>query len=102
MRPGRFEVRRFRPNIVIRPANDDADFAESSWVGRKLSIGDEVVLEITDHTPRCAMTTLAQDDLPNDSEILRTAARYNDVHVGVYTEVRRGGRVQRGDTVTLH
>jgi len=102
VRPGRFEVRRFRPNIVIRPANDDADFAESSWVGRKLSIGDEVVLEITDHTPRCVMTTLAQDDLPNDSEILRTAARYNDVHVGVYTEVRRGGRVQRGDTVTLH
>jgi uncharacterized protein YcbX len=100
--PGRFDVRRFRPNIVIRPANDDADFAESSWVGRKLSIGDEVVLDITDHTPRCVMTTLAQDDLPNDSEILRTAARYNDVHVGVYAEVRRGGRVQRGDTVTLH
>jgi uncharacterized protein YcbX len=100
--PGRFEVRRFRPNIVIRPANDDADFVESSWVGRKLSIGDEVVLDITDHTPRCVMTTLAQDDLPNDSEILRTAARYNDVHVGVYAEVRRGGRVQRGDTVTLH
>jgi uncharacterized protein YcbX len=100
--PGRFEVRRFRPNIVIRPANDDADFVESSWVGRKLSIGDEVVLEITDHTPRCVMTTLAQDDLPNDSEILRTAARYNDVHVGVYAEVRRGGRVQRGDTLTLH
>jgi MOSC domain-containing protein YiiM len=48
------------------------------------------------------MTTLAQDDLPNDSEILRTAARYNDVHVGVYAEVRRGGRVQRGDTLTLH
>jgi uncharacterized protein YcbX len=100
--PGRFEVRRFRPNIVVRPDNDEPDFVESSWVGRKLSIGDDVVLEITDHTPRCVMTTLAQGDLPKDSEILRTAARYNDVHVGVYAEVRKGGRVQRGDTVTLH
>jgi uncharacterized protein YcbX len=76
---GRFEVRRFRPNIV----------------------GDDVVLEITDHCPRCVMTTLPQEDLPKDSGILRTAARHNEVHVGVYGEVRRGGRIQRGDTVTL-
>lgn len=98
---GRFEARRFRPNILVRPDDDDADFLEHKWVGRTLSIGEEVVLEITDHTPRCVMTTLAQGDLPKDSEILRTAARYNDVYVGVYAEVRKGGRVQRGDAVTL-
>jgi hypothetical protein len=55
-------------------------------VGRELRIGDDVVLEITNHCPRCAMTTLAQGDLPKDSEILRTAARHNEVHVGVYAE----------------
>ena len=66
---------------------------------RKLA--ELVVLEITDHCPRCVMTTLPQGDLPKDSGILRTAARHNEVHVGVYGEVRRGGRVQRGDTVTL-
>jgi uncharacterized protein len=98
---GRFEVRRFRPNIVVRPENDDAEFVESSWVGRELRIGDDVVLEITDHCPRCVMTTLPQGDLPKDSGILRIAARHNEVHVGVYGEVRRTGRVQRGDTVTL-
>ena len=59
------------------------------------------MLEITDHCPRCVMTTLPQRDLPKDSGILRTAARHNEVHVGVYGEVRRTGRVQRGDTVTL-
>ena len=76
----------------------------SSWrasVARELRIGDDVVLEITDHCPRCVMTTLPQRDLPKDSGILRTAARHNEVHVGVYGEVRRTGRVQRGDTVTL-
>ncbi len=47
------------------------------------------------------MTTIPQGDLPKDNGILRTAARHNEVHVGVYAEVRRAGRVQRGDTVTL-
>jgi uncharacterized protein len=98
---GRFEVRRFRPNIVIGLDDDAADFAEGKWVGRELQIGNDVVLEITDHCPRCVMTTLAQGDLPKDSGILRTAALHNEVHVGVYAEVRRAGTVQRGDSVTL-
>jgi uncharacterized protein YcbX len=98
---GRFEVRRFRPNIVVRPEAGDADFVESAWVGRALGLGDDVVLQITDHCPRCVMTTLPQGDLPKDTGILRTAARHNDVHVGVYAEVRRGGRVRRGDAVVL-
>jgi len=61
---GQFEVRRFRPNIAVRPDNDDAEFVESSWVERELRIGDDVELEITDHCPRCVMTTLPQGDLP--------------------------------------
>jgi uncharacterized protein YcbX len=98
---GRFEVRRFRPNIVVRADDVDAEFVESKWVGQELRVGDEVVLEITDHCPRCVMTTLPQGDLPKDSGILRTAARHNDIHVGVYAEVRRAGTVRRGDAVTL-
>jgi MOSC domain-containing protein YiiM len=47
------------------------------------------------------MTTLPQGDLPKDGGILRTAARHNDVRVGVYAEVRRTGRVRRGDDVIL-
>jgi uncharacterized protein YcbX len=98
---GRFEVRRFRPNIVVRSEDDHAEFVESEWIGQELRVGDDVVLQITDHCPRCVMTTLPQGDLPKDSGILRTAARHNGVHVGVYAEVRRGGRVQRGDAVAL-
>ena len=98
---GRFEVRRFRPNIAVRPDDDDAAFVETSWVERALRIGDDVELAITDHCPRCVMTTLPQGDLLKDSGILRTAARHNEAHVGVYGKVRRTGRVQRGGTVTL-
>ena len=98
---GRFDARRFRPNIVVRPSDDAAEFVESNWVGQELRIGDEVALEITDHCPRCVMTTLPQGDLPKDSGILRTAARHNGVHVGVYAEVRRSGIVRRGDAIAL-
>src|SRR4029078_5933965 len=57
---GRFEVRR-RPPIVVRPENDDAEFVERSWGGRELRIGDDVVLEIIDHCPRCVVTTLRKE-----------------------------------------
>jgi uncharacterized protein len=98
---GRFEVRRFRPNIVVMLDDNEADFVEGNWVGRELRMGDDVALEVTDHCARCVMPTLAQGDLPADSGILRTAARYNYVHVGIYAEVRSSGRIRRGDTVTL-
>lgn len=99
--PARFEVRRFRPNIVIRPDDDDIGFVENKWVGQDLAVGDDVVLTVTRPCARCVMTTLAQGDLPKDSDVLRTAARHNDAHVGVYAEVSRPGLVRRGDTVTL-
>lgn len=38
-------------------------------------------------------------DLPRDPDILRTAARHNHVHVGVYAAVVRGGMIRRGDSV---
>src|SRR5918995_260554 len=44
---GRFEVRRFRPNIVVKPASDENSFVENGWIGRTLAIGNEVRLSIT-------------------------------------------------------
>lgn len=105
----RFEVRRFRPNFVIAPANGAVGFLENAWVSRTLAIGDRVRLDVVAPCPRCVMTTLAQGDLPKDTEILRTAARHNRMEfmgspmptVGVYATVREGGRVRRGDPVRL-
>jgi MOSC domain-containing protein len=96
---GRFEVRRFRPNIIV--ASDGAGFVENEWVGHTLAIGDEVRLQITGPCPRCVMTTLAQGDLPKDPGILRTAAQSNEANVGVYADVISGGVVRRGDAVTV-
>jgi uncharacterized protein YcbX len=98
---GRFEVRRFRPNIVVQPASAEKDFVENAWVGHTLVVGDEVRLHVTGPCPRCVMTTLPQGDLPRDPGILRTAVQHNQVNVGVYAAVLRGGTIRRGDPVRL-
>src|SRR5216117_4165338 len=95
---GRFEVWRFRPNIVVDPASSERGFVENAWIGRTIRIG-EVRLNVSGPCPRCVMTTLPQGDLPKDPGILRTAAQHNQVHVGVYASVERGGTIRRGDTV---
>src|SRR6266446_1403440 len=98
---GRFEVRRFRPNIVVQLASGEKGFAENTWVGHTLAIGTAVRLNITGPCGRCVMTTLAQGDLPRDPGILRTAAQHNQVNVGVYAAVVRGGTIRRGDPVRI-
>jgi uncharacterized protein len=98
---GRFEVRRFRPNIVIESSLMEKDFIENSWVDKKLTVGEEIVLRVIAPCTRCVMITLPQGDLPNDLGILRTVAKYNQVHAGVYASVEQGGIVRRGDLVQL-
>ena len=98
---GRFEVRRFRPNIVVEAASGEKGFVENDWIGHTLAVGKEVRLSITGPCPRCVMTTLPQGDLPRDPGILRTAAQHNQVNVGVYANVVRGGVIRRGDPVRL-
>jgi uncharacterized protein len=98
---GRFEVRRFRPNVVVEIADGAKGFVENAWIGQTLAIGDGVRLDITGPCPRCVMTTLPQGDLPKDPGILRTAAQHNEVNVGVYAAVVRGGTIRRGDPITV-
>jgi uncharacterized protein YcbX len=99
--PGRFEVRRFRPNIVVALADGASGFFENDWVGHALTLGPGVRLHISKPCGRCVMTTLAQADLPRDIGILRTAVQHNHGQVGVYAKVIQGGTVRRGDSVGI-
>jgi uncharacterized protein YcbX len=98
---GRFEPRRFRPNIIVTAPPGAAGFVENDWVGREISIGSSVRLRVTMPTGRCVMTTLPQGDLPHDRGILKTAVEHNDAAIGVYAEILSGGLVRRGDAVTV-
>lgn len=111
---GQWDVRRFRPNIVVAPATD-AGFVEQAWLGRELALGDAIRLRLIDPTARCVITTLAQGDLPRDTNILRTLARHSSstsvtlapgvvlsAIVGVYGGVVAGGSIECGTPVVLH
>jgi uncharacterized protein len=84
---------------VVESASGEKDFIENLWVGKKITIGKDIVLWVT--CTRCVMITLPQGDLPKDLGILSTVARYNKVNVGVYASVLRGGTIRRGDLVQL-
>jgi uncharacterized protein YcbX len=98
---GRFEVRRFRPNVVVAADGKEGGFVEDAWIGRTLALGEQVRLKVTGPCPRCVMTTLAQGDLPADPGILKTAVKHHGGNVGVYASVLRGGVVHRGDALRL-
>jgi uncharacterized protein len=107
---GRFEVRRFRPNIMVDTAGMDG-FIENDWVGKTVKLGDTLRLQITDPCPRCVMPTLAQGDLPQDNGIFKNGIAKNKPmvpfagkelpSVGVYARVLTPGWVKRGDGVSI-
>jgi uncharacterized protein YcbX len=98
---GRFEPRRFRPNLVVQTVSGLGDFPENEWDEKVLAIGSEVKIKITGPCGRCVMTTLPQGDLPRDTGILKTAAQHNQARVGAYAAVLQGGVIRVGDPVRI-
>ena len=96
----RFEPRRFRPNLIIDTSGQEG-FVENDWIGKTITIGSEVRIQVTGPCPRCVMTTLSQADLPKDPGVLKTAAQQNEAHVGVYASVVQIGTIHIGDTLTV-
>ncbi len=103
-----FDERRFRMNVIV--GTKEAGFVENNWIGHELAIGDTVRLNVALPDPRCVMTTLAQDELPRDTDVLRALVQHNRVQVGdggrfpcagVYAVVQASGAVRAGDRVSL-
>jgi uncharacterized protein YcbX len=97
------DVRRFRPNLVVRTAEP---FAEEEWVGRTVRIGsgdDAVELAFTHVLQRCVMVVSEQADLPEASDLLRMLAKRADqpLRLAVVGAVAKAGVVRRGDAVQV-
>ena len=103
----RFDVRRFRMNVIVD--TNEAGFPENAWIGREVSLGDTVRIRVAKPDLRCVMTTLAQDELPHDPDVLRALVRHNGIQAGagsypcagVYTTVETPGTVRTGDRVII-
>lgn len=103
----RFDARRFRMNMIVdTPARG---FVENEWLGHTLAIGDDVQLGVTLPDPRCVMPSLAQEDFPKDSRILKALAQHNRIDVagalypcaGVYAVAEATGTIRKDDRVSL-
>lgn len=98
------DVRRFRPNILVRTTHAVA-FEEDRWVGGVLAFGeadDAPAVKVTMRDPRCATVNVDPDSGGPAPEMLQAVVRVNHGDAGVYGEVTRIGRLAVGQTVVLH
>lgn len=95
---GDFAPARFRPNIMLE-AGAEVGFLEQDWVGSHVKIGG-VTFDVNDVCKRCALTTRAQGDLPDDPGILHSTVM-NKTIAGVYGAVAKAGAVKVGDAVKV-
>ena len=92
-----FDLRRFRPNLLL-DLPDLGDFPERSLLGQTVTVGS-TTFDVKLECPRCIMTTHGLDELPRDTKILRTLVETCDGNLGVYAEVRAEGIVSANDTI---
>ena len=95
-----FDVRRFRPNLLVDIPGTDHPFPKQAWVGKTLSVGS-VMLEIDMTCPRCAMTKHGFHDLPKDPQIMRELVANSEGTLGLYVSIVQAGKVTIGDSVTV-
>ncbi|MGV1776786.1 MOSC domain-containing protein [Agrobacterium fabrum] len=91
---------RFRPNILLE-TEDMSGFSEFGWIGDVISFG-AVEVTVTETTKRCGMTLIAQPELKEQPEILRTMLRNTSRALGIYCEPRTTGRIEIGTTGKKH
>jgi uncharacterized protein YcbX len=98
------DVRRFRPNIVVRSTRA-VPFEEDEWVGGVLTFGDgddAPAVAVTMRDVRCAMVNIDPDNGSISPEVLKAAVRANETNAGIYGTVTRIGQLAIGQTVVLH
>jgi len=99
------DVRRFRPNVVVRLLRP-APFQEDEWLGGVLSFGkkdddDAPSIAVTMHDVRCSMVNLDPDTASPAPEMLKAAVRANQNNAGIYGTVTRIGRLAVGQSIFL-
>ena len=95
------DVRRFRPNVVVRLLRS-VPFQEDEWLGGVLSFGEEgdaPAITVTMRDERCSMVNLDPDSARPSPEVLKAVVRANQNKAGIYGGVTRIGRLAVGQTI---
>ena len=105
-----WDVRRFRPNVLVDDGAAADAPAEPDLVGGELSAPSGLRLRIGLPTPRCVVPTRAREDLPADPGLLKQIARQGlwdlgpfgrGACLGVYAEVAGDGRLAVGERLAF-
>jgi len=97
------DVRRFRPNVVVRLLRS-VPFQEDEWVGGQLSFGegdDAPAITVTMRDERCGMVNLDPDSASPAPEVLKAVVRANQNYAGIYGAVTRIGQLAVGQAIFL-
>ena len=97
------DVRRFRPNIVVRSTRA-VPFEEDEWLGGVLMFGkadDAPAVTVTMRDARCAMVNIDPDGGSPAPEVLKAVVRANQNNAGIYATVTRIGRLAVGQPIVL-
>ena len=99
------DVRRFRPNIVVRLLRP-VPFQEDEWLGGVLSFGksdddDAPAVAVTMRDVRCSMVNFDPDSASPAPEVMKAVVRVHQNTAGIYGAVTRIGRLAVGQTVFL-
>jgi hypothetical protein len=97
------DVRRFRPNVVVRLLRP-GPFQEDEWLGGVLSFGEgdgAPAITVTMRDERCSMVNLDPDSASPAPEVLKAVVRANQNNAGIYGAVTCIGRLAVGQTIFL-
>jgi uncharacterized protein len=95
------DIRRFRPNIVVRLLRS-VPFQEDEWLGGVLSFGerdDAPAIAVTMRDERCSMVNLDPDSATPAPEVMKAIVRVNQNNAGIYGSVTRIGQLAVGQTI---
>lgn len=91
---GDWDVRRFRPNVVLDGAGED------DLVGRRVRVGT-TTLDVMKRIDRCVMVARPQPGIDADLGVLRTINRERDTFLAVGALVAAEGTMAVGDELRL-
>jgi uncharacterized protein YcbX len=98
------DVRRFRPNIVVRSVRS-VPFQEDEWLGGVLSFGEGdkgPAITVTMRDVRCSMVNFDPDSARPAPEVLKAVVRVHQNTAGIYGTVTRVGGLAVGQPILLH
>ncbi|MDA1362741.1 MOSC domain-containing protein [Glycomyces luteolus] len=100
---GPVDPARFRPNLIL-------DLPGDPLPGQRITIGPDLVVQVSVPTPRCVIPSLSHGDAPADRALLKTLAAHHRVDVpafgratcfGFYADILAVGAVRTGDRASV-